>query len=757
MALSWQRRFRFQFISALIVCLAGAIWHLSGQPATAKSFTGPDNPEMINSASPYLRSHGNDLVRWREWGKAAFEEAAKTERPLLVSFGYYACHWCHVMQETHFNDAAIAKTINEFFIPVIVDRERRTSLDETYMLVTEALTQRGGWPNTVFMTSDQKPFYGTAYIPPENFTELLAAISDGWRDDRSSLLAEGERVSSLLTTYLTRQEAALDLDAEMLGQVTKYIAGEFDPFTGGVGQGPKFFQQPLLMFLLQQAERNSDAAALAAVETTLKSVQTGGILDHIEGGFHRYTVDPGWRVPHFEKMLYDQAQMAEVFVTAYRITGKPEYAATAQTTLDYILADLTSPMGGFYATRDADSEGEEGTFYVWTPEELNEVLGKTEGEYASASFGVVPDGELAGKVILNLENQAIWDQSRIDAILATLAEARKNRQKPNRDEKIITSWNGMTIAALAQAAAVLGRQDYRDAAKKAGEFVWNKLRTKDKLLRSYFDGRAEVSGELDDYAQLARGYLFLYDLTSEKSWLERALTLTEQLTLIFEDKEVGDFFGAEAGFGLGRTKPRGDGDQPSPNAVALDLLARLSQRTPDPDFKRRAEALVAALSGFALNSPAAGGAIFQAADGFLRGQTGSIQFSGNGAVRVEAFASPSGDKFIVKVNVAEGWHINADKPLEDYLIPTSLKLVESGNEEVKPDPSAVVYPIAAIKSLASNKKPMALLENEFEIVASVANLNAPTAAAQLHVQTCSDEICLEPETLSLKIAWPSKN
>ncbi|MGI9511437.1 MAG: DUF255 domain-containing protein [Anderseniella sp.] len=735
---------------AIFAAFLAVLIHISAADA---KFVGKaeDNPRMATSSSPYLRSHSNDLVRWYKWGEAAFKRARDKKLPLFVSFGYTACHWCHVMQEKHFNDEAIAKTINEKFVPVLVDREQRTALDDTYMLVTELLTQRGGWPNNMFLTPDLKPFYGTGYIPPQDFTGLLKGVTDSWAQDNPAVVAEGDRLATLLEGYLNRQQEARNLTPTLMAEAARTLSGQFDPFAGGLGDGPRFFRPTVLAFMLQQAERGGDTGVLDAVERTLQSGLSGGIHDHIEGGFHRYAIDPGWRVPHFEKMLNDQALVAEVYLTAYRLTGKHEYAATARKTIDYVLADLTSPQGGFYTARDADSEGEEGTYYVWTPEQLETVLGKQDAEFSLNTFGLIADGDMAGKVILNMDSVRGQSVPQLDQILAKLAEARKPRQKPVRDEKILANWNGMMIASMAKAAILLDDATYRDAAVKAGDFIWTTMHDGDGVLqRSHFDGINDVEGELDDYAQVARGYLFVHDATGDKMWLDRAKTLLAQMRKNFQDTETGDFYGTREAAGFARTKPRSDVDQPSGNGAALDAMVRLAQRAGTPDVLRATEQTIAALSGIAAGTPTSGASILSASDSFLHGQTGVVQFAGNGVVTARLIPADDRKSLIIQLQVADGWHVNSHAPLEDYLVATKLDI--AGNEVAKT--ASVSYPQPETKKLAFNEKPMALLENQVEITARFDKPVTGPVEARLQVQTCSDEICLLPETLKLRVALP---
>lgn len=704
--------------------------------------TNKGNPRMLNASSPYLRIHAGDLVQWYAWNEETFALARKLNRPLMVSFGYTACHWCHVMQETHFTVEDIAKTINDNFIPVVVDRERRPVLDETYMLVTEVLTNRGGWPNTIFMTPDRKPFYGTGYVPADNFRKIMAAVINGWKSENKNVYAEADRLSGLLQKYLSRKEEARELTEKLMAKSADELAGRFDEFVGGFGGAPKFFQQSILMFLLQQGERDNNKKALAAVELTLQSIISGGIHDHLEGGLHRYTVDPQWRIPHFEKMLYDQALMLGAYAEAYRITGKVEYGQMTRKIADYVLADLTSPDGGFYATRDADSEGEEGTYYVWDKQQLNDALGAVDARYAIEIFEQVADGELAGKVILNRDQIRGQSVPRVEKILATLAKAREKRPKPQRDEKIVANWNGMMIASLARSAIVLDDAKYRKAALKAGAFLWDNLRRKDgTMLRSYFGDKAEVEAELVDYAWLGRAFIELYDLSGDSIWLDRAKTLFGEMDTLFGDKEEGDFYSSQKPTSFGRPKSRQDSDLSSGNGAALGFLVALTKRAGGPDMERRVEQLLAALSGFAAGNAAGGSTILGSADRHMRGETGPVQYGGGGVVRAQAGLGDDG--IVMHISIAKGWHINGNKPLEDYLVPTTLK-VKSGGE--------VNYPKAIIKSLGFSKKPLALLEGVVEITAKPGENPGVTSTVELEIQACSDKICLAPDTLKFTVS-----
>ncbi len=733
-------------------CISGFLFlfliALQSAALATSSNSGSANKRLIKSESPYLRLHSTDLVQWYTWGDEAFELARSLDRPLMVSFGYTACHWCHVMQETHFTEPKISNTINEHFVPVIVDRERRTALDESYMLVTQALTQSGGWPNTVFITPEGKPFYGTSYIPPESFQQLLEAIKGGWTNNRPVILADSDRLASLLIEYQTRKEEALQITPEVLAELSREISASFDPVSGGLGAAPKFFQPPVLKFLLRRYEMDKDKSALAAVERTLQSVAYGGIHDHLEGGFHRYAVDPNWRIPHFEKMLYDQAQMADVYLEAYRITGNELYAQTARKTLDYVLADLLAPEGGFYSTRDADSEGEEGTYYVWKSSEIEEILGKDDGEKAARMFGIIADGEFQNKIILNLDSVPPSEMQFAKEAFGKMKTVRDRRIKPVRDEKIIAAWNGMMIASLASASHILNEPRYGEAASAAGEFVWKEMRSSDAVIyRSYFEGKPSLDSELDDVAQVGLGMVRLFDITGEPKWIDRAIELSKSMVSRFADEETGDFFATDSTLGFGRVKLRSDNDQPSGNGSALDLLTRVAKRVQDFKTNQATEKAISALSGFAVKGRSGGVSILSAIDQYLRSETGPFRYAGDGVVRVTGPSFVEDGKLSFKLSIAEGWHINAHKPHDHDLIPTTLEL--NGNNQKAS--TVINYPEAETKQLSFSDSPVAVLEGELEISANVKDQDNEAVTAVLAIQSCSDKVCLLPERLEFRI------
>ena len=710
---------------------------------------------LIDEASPYLRQHAYNPIDWYPWGEAAFEKARQENKPVFLSVGYSTCHWCHVMARESFENEAIAKVLNDNFISIKVDRERRPNVDETYMLATEIINQRGGWPNSVFLTPDRKPFFAGTYFPPESFKEILATVIKYWTEENDTLRADADRVANAIQTVMTRRVEAQELTPEALKAAVSSILEDLDAFYGGFTTAPKFPNEAVLLFLLHMAETDGNVGALNAVALTLDGILNGGIHDHVGGGFHRYAVDAQWRVPHFEKMLYNQALLVQVLVRAHRLTGAPRYAAAARRALDYVLADLTDASGGFYSARDAESEGKEGTFYVWTPESVRAALAPDDAKLAEQVFGVSEDGNFEGRTVLHFpedpEDLAAGTglalpvlNDRIAAIRTRLASVRAKRAMPHRDEKVVTAWNGMMIAAFAEAAAALGEPRYQTAALKAAAFLWENLYDESGLKRAYFEGKAALAGQQEDYAYTAVAFLALYDLTHDKLWLTRAERLAEEMAGKFRDAEAGDYFMTASTDTFSRAKSRTDGAIPSGNAMALDLFARLARRTRNPENRIKGEALLAALSGVSVQSPMASGYALKAADTLLRGETGPDRFLAKGVVRAEARFDRASRQLTVTLAMAEGWHVNADKPLEDFFIPTELSV--DGMDTVK-----TAYPKALTRKLGFHDKELALYEGTVELTATLPATSAKRLKARLRLQACSDKICLEPETAVLTV------
>ncbi len=546
---------------------------------------------LAHETSPYLLQHADNPVDWYPWGKEALQRARDEDKPILLSIGYSACHWCHVMAHESFEDQEIAAILNEHFVSVKVDREERPDVDRIYITAVQALNGNAGWPLNVFITSDGQPFYGGTYFPPAprygmpSFRQVLAAIVEAWRSRRDELLAGGAQLAGII-----RRQMAVDAPPEnescqweTLEAALEHLRASFDHQHGGWGRAPKFPQPMVLEFLLRSHHRSGDERTLQMVEQTLETMARGGIYDQLGGGFHRYSVDAQWTTPHFEKMLYDNAQLARVYLHAWQVTGKPLYRAVVEETLDYLLREMADPAGGFYSTQDADSEGKEGKFFLWTPAEVRAVLGD-EAERFIAAYGLTEQGNFEGRNILEWKG-TVEERQALGAARRRLLAARQERVHPGRDDKVLTSWNGLALAALAEAARVLGRDDYRLAAERNGEFLLRALRTPNGRLRhTWKDGVARVDGYLEDHACLAEGLLELYQSTFDSLWYVAALETVEMMIAHFS-APVGFYDTADDQEKL-LVRPRElqDNAVPSGNGMAVTVLLKLDGLAVDPRY-----------------------------------------------------------------------------------------------------------------------------------------------------------------------------
>ena len=564
-------------------------------------------PNRLSSeTSPYLLQHANNPVDWYPWGDEALQQAKDEDKPILLSIGYSACHWCHVMERESFEDEAIAALMNEHFVSIKVDREERPDLDAVYMEAVQMLTGSGGWPMTVFLTPDGRPFYGGTYFPPVDrhnmpgFPRLLQSVATLYHNDRSEI----DRVTSQITEQMGRtgQMAKGDgpLTVETLHQAYTTLATNFDYQNGGTGTAPKFPQAMNLEVLLRYYRHGYNDRALEMVDLTLEKMAMGGIYDQIAGGFARYSTDTYWLVPHFEKMLYDNALLARLYLHAHQATARGMYRRIAEETLDYIMREMTGPEGGFYSATDADSEGEEGKFFVWSPAEIEAVLGD-ESDIFSGFFGVTKSGNFEGKNILNIsqkaseysQRQGISLERLIDVVqrgkLALWAE-REKRVHPLLDDKVLASWNGMMLRSFAEAGAALERQDYLDAAVRNANFLLETMRPEGKLLRTYRAGQAKLPGYLEDYSFVADGLLALYEATFDQRWLDESISLADRMIELFWDDAVGGFYDTSAEHDQLVVRPRDvlDNAQPCGGSVATDVLLKLAVITGNEDYRVKA-------------------------------------------------------------------------------------------------------------------------------------------------------------------------
>jgi uncharacterized protein YyaL (SSP411 family) len=582
--------------------------------------------KLIHETSPYLLQHAHNPVDWHPWGEDALARAKQENKPIFLSIGYAACHWCHVMERESFENEKIAEILNEHFISIKVDREERPDLDDIYMAAVAAISGSGGWPMTVFLTPDLKPFYGGTYFPPEDrwgrvgFKNLILRLSDFWRDDqsRTKLLQDAEILRKVIdqrTSISVPVDEDARLDKGLLANATRQLEMAFDKKWGGFGNAPKFPPSSTISFLLRDYFHTGNEHSLEMAAFTLDKMYEGGMYDHLAGGFHRYAVDHEWLVPHFEKMLYDNARLAVVYIEAYQATGNKKYTRIAREIFDYVMTTMTDRSGRIYSTEDADSQGKEGIFYLWTRDELDRILGRKESEILSRYYNVKKTGNFSshedyhkGFNILHIRKDAATVANELDMtedqldntlslIKKKLLEVRDKRVRPGMDDKTITSWNGLMISAFARGYQVFADKRYLSAAERAAAFVMDKMRTEDgRLLRTHRAGESKFYAYLEDYSYFIQALVDLYEAGFDKEWLLAAEDLTEEMIAQFWDEKSDSLYNTSRYHKnlIVRTKSANDSAMPSPAGVAIDSLLRLGKLLDQEEYFNKARRLLKA-------------------------------------------------------------------------------------------------------------------------------------------------------------------
>ncbi|MCQ9207160.1 MAG: thioredoxin domain-containing protein [Omnitrophica bacterium] len=628
------------FRTKVFICLVTLALHgtsFAGEEKEKHLYTN----KLVNSKSPYLLQHAHNPVNWYPWGKEALNRAKMEDKPIFLSIGYSTCHWCHVMEEESFSKPEIAKILNKYFVAIKVDREERRDLDNVYMKAVMNMTGQGGWPLTVFLTPELEPFYGGTYFPPEDkwgrpgLKTVLNSIADKWKNSRDEVLRSGKTLTGILHKQAqSKSKSGFSLGKDNLKKAYTAFASSFDSRYGGFGRAPKFPQGHSLSFLLRYWKRSGKQKSLKMAEKTLSLMARGGIYDHIGGGFHRYSTDAEWRIPHFEKMLYDQAILSRAYTEAYQATGNEEYARIAKEILEYLLRDMAHPEGGFYSAEDADSplpenpkKKKEGAFYVWKKGEIVSALGKRNAEILNYHFGIKdagnapsdPHGEFKGKNIIYVAHdfketaQHFKEtETRIKKVIKAskkkLFAIRSRRPRPPLDDKVLTDWNGLAISSFAFASRVFDEPRYLEAAEESARFILaNLIRENGRLMHRYREGDSAIPGMIDDYAFFIYGLFDLYEGTFDPEYIKEAERLTNEMLRLFWDEESGGFFftAIDAETLLVRTKEIYDGATPSGNSIAALDLIRLGRLTMNTKFEAKAEALFKAFSDKIAQLPSA--------------------------------------------------------------------------------------------------------------------------------------------------------
>jgi uncharacterized protein YyaL (SSP411 family) len=589
---------------------------------TKQKFTN----RLIKETSPYLLQHAHNPVDWYSWCEEAFERAKKEDKPVLVSIGYSACHWCHVMERESFEDEETAKIMNENFINIKVDMEERPDIDQIYMTFVQATTGNGGWPLNVFVTPDKKPFFGGTYFPPQDrynlpsFRRVLMAVAEAWRKNKEQLIESADEIVKQIESAIKTEVKLSELNTKISDVAFEKLLKFYDVKNGGFGGAPKFPPSMTLEFLMRYYKRTENKSALEIVANTCRKMASGGIYDHIGGGFHRYSVDAVWLVPHFEKMLYDNAQLARIYLHIFQITGEEFFKNKAMETLEYLRREMLSQEGGFYSTQDADSEGEEGKFFLWTFDEIEDLLGKEDAQIFCFYYGITEDGNFEGKNILNTrytpEEAAEILKISTEKLLESIQKGkqilfahRETRIKPFRDEKILLSWNGLALATFAEASRILDRPEYLQIAEKNANFLLKNFRVDGRLLHVFKDGFAKLNAYIEDYANFADGLLELFQVSGNVDYLKEAKKLVDEMIKKFWDEKDGGFFSTSHDHEqlILRLKEFQDNATPSGNSVAAGVLLKLAEITSSSEYEKYAVSILKQSMSQAIRYPNAFG------------------------------------------------------------------------------------------------------------------------------------------------------
>ena len=767
-------------ICKFITCLLflNLVWIVGADEAALKN---PDGSwkwtnRLVHETSPYLLLHAHNPVDWYPWSDEALARAKKENKLIFLSVGYSTCYWCHVMEREVFSNPEIAAMMNRDFINIKIDREERPDLDEIYMTATQLLIQRGGWPNSVFLTPDLKPFYAGTYFPPTDvpgrpgFPTILDAVHEAWVTREAEVIESANQISDTIELATSRGFIALTatpLDRSLTTAAVDYLRTAYSHAYGGFGGAPKFPSPANLEFLLNEYERVADESLLEMVTHTLDMMAYGGMYDQVGGGFHRYSVDEKWLVPHFEKMLYDNAQLAKVYLHAYRLTQEHRYRRIAEEIFSFIFREMTAPEGGFYSALDAETDAEEGKYYVWTVDEIQEILGnqKSAARFAEV-YGVDKGPNFEGKNVLYVPKGAAAEDAlkEVESARATLLAARAKREYPLLDTKIIVNWNGLMIDALAYGYQMLGEQRYLIAASKAARFILETLKKPNgELCHTYTAGVVKQDVYLDDYAFFVRGLLGLYRATGDEEWLDSARTLTDAMIQLFWDNKNGGFYytKADAKHLIVRTKKPYDSAIPSGNAVAVGNLLAFGA-----DYRRYAEKTLRSFAKSMAQSPSSFMYMHFALNRYLTaeeepdsatpplvtalGSTTSRLVSATAEIK-----SYSNNVFnvVLQLNIASGWHINANPAGQDNLIPTTVTVNANTPFEILD----IAYPKGRSTRFEFSNEALNVYEESLTIPlqlkqkSNVKHAKNVPITLQLTYQLCNETECLLPQTLDILV------
>lgn len=710
--------------------------------------------QLIFQDSPYLLQHAHNPVNWYNWSEEAFAKARTENKPIFLSVGYSTCHWCHVMEKESFENIKIAKYLNNNFISIKVDREQHPQIDSYYMSALVSIRSSGGWPMSAFLLPDGKTFHADTYLPPQNFLGLLQNLTELWQSNKPKIETFAQQLADNLQAQQTIKAEAATVDKAVITQALDTAIANTDELQGGFGNAPKFPHENLLLFMLEQFARDKNTETAQALWTTLDAMAHGGIYDQVGGGFHRYSTDNQWLVPHFEKMLYNQAMLSKVYTQAWRFSHKPLYAQIAQKTLDYVLRDLTDTRGAFHSATDADSGKSEGEYFVWNIEEINKKLTRDEAKIVKNFYGLSENGNFEGENIFFIQtshaefakksNLSLKDfQQKLNGIHAKLLNIRNQRPLPFKDEKIISAWNGLMLSALSEGYQIFGLNKYLNAANAAATFIWSHF--KNDTLPRILNSKKSNPGVLEDYVFVAEGMLALYDATLEDKWLRRAVKIANSIQLKFYDKASGAYFMNHANKNephIPQVQDSTDGAIYSSSAALHKVWQRLYIRTGEDKYEELADKLLSTLSGRIKFSPTQNAYLLASVADKIEGEVGTRVFAGRGHVKIKIAEDAKGKH--IELQFDDKWHINSNHPLEDYLIPTQLQAIDGKLSQVQ-------YPLPSVLKLGFSQSKLSLYSENAKIYFT-SDTNTPPRKISLRLQACDDKKCLPPETVFLPIS-----
>ncbi len=745
---------------------------------------------LIEEDSPYLLQHAHNPVNWYPWGDEAFAAAKAEDKPIFLSIGYSTCHWCHVMEVESFDNVEVAKLLNQHFISIKMDREQFPDLDEIYMTGVQLVSGHGGWPMSNFLLPDGRPFYGATYFPAPSFMQVLGQIGGAWHNQRAELERNAHSLYQAINKILCERKPLETLRQDIVDNAVKALLQREDRTLGGLAGAPKFPQEPILLFLLDQVVRRDDGAALGFVERALEGMGRGGIYDQVGGGFHRYSVDEEWLIPHFEKMLYNQAQLGMVYLQAYQLTGQDLFARVARQTCNYVLRDMQIEQGGYYSATDADSEGEEGTFFTWSQSELEKCLSPAQAELAKYLFGVSPGGNFEGANILHLSRSLSVSAREygpdfyrdLDAVLMQLYQVREQREHPLRDDKLIVSWCAQMATTLVWASQTLPFTEAADWLTSAETAIQrmldDNLQAGGELKRISLHGVVSITGQLEDYSNLIQALICLYDVTDKPDYLSKACALTARVIEEFWDANEQRFCLApreQAGPKLVRSSNASDGATLSPVAVMLESLQAMElrlARVPDQFAEMPVRAIfdkaLASLAAVINENPISQCSLMRVISGSVEGARGSLQYAGSGRVRVfackeitaraesgRAQQEDNQDEVQIDVDfsILDPWHLTAPLTQGEQAAGAFVPLTVSLNEESDWEIQCLSFP-EATDCVAAPSGAVAIYRDSLRVKLRVRRVRC-SGAAPLRIsltvvlQLCDDSQCLLPETLTL--------